>query len=136
MKDKETALIQKQIPLETDLKNINDKLSNAKKSLADYDKIKVVMKVQQSINAYQNYDRVKYYPEALDALLRGIKRYDANIDRGTELEVEGDMQSCRKQILSILQQEFGLSERDAYSILALDKDAYQNKVVEIGMKRK
>ena len=106
------------------------------KDKENYDKIKVVMKVQQSINAYQNYDRVKYYPEALDALLRGIKRYDANIDRGTELEVEGDMQSCRKQILSILQQEFGLSERDAYSILALDKDAYQNKVVEIGMKRK
>lgn len=101
----------------------------------DYNKIKVVMKVQQSLDAYQNYERVKYYPEALDALLKGIKRYDANIGEATELEVEKDMMSCRTQILSILQDEFGLSEQDAYSILALDQNAYTDKVVEVGVNK-
>ncbi|MCD8378706.1 MAG: chromosome segregation protein SMC [Candidatus Gastranaerophilales bacterium] len=41
LKDKETALIQKQIPLDTELKNINTKLTEAKKSLEDYNKLKV-----------------------------------------------------------------------------------------------
>jgi chemotaxis protein histidine kinase CheA len=106
------------------------------KDAEEYNKIKVVMKVQQSLNAYQNYDRVKYYPEALDALLRGLKRYDANIDEAIELEVDGDMMSCRKQILTLLKEEFNLSEAQAYSILALDKEAYQSKVVALGLKKK
>ena len=101
-----------------------------------YNKIKVVMKVQQSLNAYQNYDRIKYYPEALDSLLRGLKRYDSNIEEGMELEVENDMMTCRKQILTLLQEEFNLSEAEAYSIIALDKDAYQSRVIELGLKKR
>lgn len=101
-----------------------------------YNKIKVVMKVQQSLNAYQNYDRIQYYPEALDALLRGLKRYDSNIDEGMELEVENDMMTCRKQILTLLQEEFNLTEAEAYSIIALGKDAYQSRVIELGLKKK
>lgn len=101
-----------------------------------YNKIKVVMKVQQSLNAYQNYDRIKYYPEALDALLKGLKRYDANIKEAMDLEVDKDMMNCRSQILSILQTEFGLSEQEAYSILSLEQSEYTNKVVEIGVSKK
>ena len=102
----------------------------------EYSKIKVVMKVQQSLNAYQNYDRIKYYPEALDALLRGLKRYDANIEEATQLEVEGDMMSCRRQILTLLREEFNLSETQAYSIISLDKEAYQKRVVELGLDKR
>ncbi|MCI8563100.1 MAG: hypothetical protein HFH69_06230 [Lachnospiraceae bacterium] len=108
----------------------------SEKDKEEYEKIKVVMKVQQALNAYQNYDRVSYYPEALDALLRGLKRYDSNIDKGIELEVDSDMMSCRKQILTLLQSEFNLSESDAYSILAMDSGNYQKKVVELGLKKK
>lgn len=103
------------------------------KDSEEYDKIKTVMKVQQCLNAYQNYDRMKYYPEALDALLRGIKRYDANIEQATQLEVEKDMMSCRTQIISLLQSEFGISEAKAYSLLAMDKEDYQNEVIKIGV---
>lgn len=102
----------------------------------EYNKIKVVMKVQQSLNAYQNYDRIKYYPEALDALLRGLKRYDANIEEATELEVENDMMSCRRQILTLLREEFNLSEAQAYSIISLGKEAYQKRVVELGIDKR
>lgn len=103
------------------------------KDSEEYDKIKTVMKVQQCLNAYQSYDRMKYYPEALDALLRGIKRYDANIEQATQLEVEKDMMSCRTQIISLLQSEFGISEAKAYSLLAMDKEDYQNEVIKIGV---
>lgn len=105
------------------------------KDAEQYQKIKTVMKVQQCLNAYQNYDRMKYYPEALDALLRGVKRYDANIEEATQLEVEKDMMSCRTQIISLLQSEFNMTESKAYSLLAMDKEAYQNEVVKIGAEK-
>ncbi len=101
-----------------------------------YDKIVTVMKVQRSLNSYANYDSMKYYPDALNALLRGIEKYDENIETGRNLEVEKDMDSCREQILSILQEEYGLSESEAYDILSMEKEAYTEKVVEIGMNSK
>lgn len=107
-----------------------------KKNPEEYNKIKVVMKVQQPLNAYQNYDRIGYYPEALNALMKGLKRYDANIDEAINLDVDKDMMSCRKQILTLLKQEYNLSESEAYAILALDQTAYQKKVVELGLKKK
>ncbi len=106
------------------------------KDAEEYNKIKVVMKVQQALNSYQSYDRISYYPEALDALLKGLQRYDMNIDQAVALDVDKDMISCRKQILSLLQQEFSLSESDAYSLLALDQKKYQDKVIAIGVKKK
>lgn len=105
------------------------------KDSEEYDKIKTVMKVQQCLNAYQNYDRVQYYPEALDALLRGVKRYDANLEQATQLEVEKDLMSCRTQIISLLKSEFNITEARAYSMLALDKEAYQDEVVKIGVEK-
>ena len=101
-----------------------------------YDKIVTVMKVQRSLNSYANYDSMKYYPDALNALLRGMEKYDENIETGRNLEVEKDMDSCREQILMILEEEFGLSESEAYDILAMEKEEYTEKVVEIGMNSK
>lgn len=101
-----------------------------------YDKIVTVMKVQRSLNAYTNYENMKYYPDALNALLRGMQKYDENIEMGRNLEIEKDMDSCREQIVSILYDEFGLSESEAYDILAMDKEEYTQKVVEIGMDMK
>jgi len=106
------------------------------KDAEEYNKIKVVMKVQQALNSYQSYDRISYYPEALDALLKGLRRYDMNIDQAVALDVDKDMISCRKQILSLLQQEFNLSESDAYALLSLDQKKYQDKVIAIGVKKK
>lgn len=101
----------------------------------EYNKIKTVMKVQQCLNAYQNYQRMKYYPEALDALLRGLKRYDANLSTATELEVDDDLMACRNKLLSALETEFNMSEQDAYRYLAMEKEEYQDAVVKAGAKK-
>ena len=53
-----------------------------------YDKIVTVMKVQRALNSYENYDNMKYYPDALNALLVGLKKYDENLDTARSLEVE------------------------------------------------
>ena len=106
------------------------------KDRESYDKIKTVMKVQYALDSYQSYERMKYYPEALNALLKGIKRYDDTIEDGVKLNVDGDMMKCRNRIISTLQQEFALSESEAYAILALDKDSYTKRVVKIGLNKK
>ena len=100
-----------------------------------YDKIITVMKVQQSIDTYSSYAEMKYYPDALNALLRGLQKYDENIDMAMDLEIEGDMKVCKNRILSILKDEFGLSEKKAYDILSLDNTAYTKRVVGIAKKK-
>jgi len=100
-----------------------------------YDKIITVMKVQQSIDSYGSYVAMKYYPDALDALLRGLQKYDENIDMALDLEIEGDMKVCKNRILGILKEEFSLSEQEAYNILSLDAEAYTRKVVGIAKKK-
>ena len=96
-----------------------------------YDKIVTVMKVQHSLDAYSNYEQMKYYPEALNSLLKGLKKYDDNIDTARQLGVEEDLGSCRRRIIGMLKDEFGISEKQAYNILNLDTKAYTDKVVEI-----
>lgn len=98
-----------------------------------YNKIKTVMQVQRGLNAYENYDAMNYYPEALDALLQGVKRYDANLEQGKELDVVADMDECHKQIITLLQQEFHVSEAKAHELLELSKEEYTDQVVEIAL---
>lgn len=100
-----------------------------------YNKIKTVMQVQRSINAYNNYNEMNYYPDALNALLRGIQRYEANLESARELDVVSDMDQCKAQILSLLNSEFGVSESEAYALLALEKNQYDSQVVQLAMSR-
>ena len=100
-----------------------------------YDKIVTVMKVQRSLNSYENYDNMKYYPDALNALLVGLRKYDENIETARNLEIEKDVDGCKEKILTLLDEEYGLSEDQAIGILSLKKDAYTDRVVELGLKK-
>lgn len=106
-----------------------------KKDQETYDKIITVMKVQRSLNSYENYDNMKYYPDALNALLVGLKKYDENIETARNLEIEKDVDSCKDKILTLLDEEYGLSEAQAREILSLKKDAYTDRVVELGLQK-
>ena len=107
-----------------------------KKDQETYDKIITVMKVQRSLNSYENYDNMKYYPDALNALLVGLKKYDENIETARNLEVEKDVDSCKEKILTLLDEEYGLSEAQARELLSLKKDAYTDQVVKLGIQKK
>lgn len=106
-----------------------------KKDQETYDKIITVMKVQRSLNSYENYDNMKYYPDALNALLVGLKKYDENIETARNLEIEKDVDNCKDKILTLLDEEYGLSEAQAREILSLKKDAYTDRVVELGLQK-
>ena len=100
-----------------------------------YNKIRTVMQVQRALDSYQNYDAMNYYPDALNALIRGLQRYDANVETAKQLEIEDEVDGCKEQIVSLLQSEYGVSESQARELLSLDKAEYTSKVVEIAMKK-
>ena len=100
-----------------------------------YNKIRTVMQVQRALDSYQNYDAMNYYPDALNALIRGLQRYDANLETAKQLEIEDEVDGCKEQIVSLLQSEYGVSESQARELLSLDKAKYTSKVVEIAMKK-
>ena len=107
-----------------------------KKDQETYEKIITVMKVQRSLNSYENYTNMKYYPDALNALLVGLRKYNENIEDARNLEVDKDLDKCREQILSLLDEEYGISEKEADGLLSLKKDVYTDKVVKISMQQK
>ena len=100
-----------------------------------YNKVRTVMQVQRALDSYQNYDAMNYYPDALNALIRGLQRYDANLETAKQLEIEDEVDGCKEQIVSLLQSEYGVSESQARELLSLDKAEYTSKVVEIAMKK-
>ena len=104
------------------------------KNPEQYKKIVTVMKVQHALDSYQNYENVKKYPEALDALLMGLKKYDANKKTAYDLDIENDLASVYDKILDILSDEFGLSKSQAYDILSLGSSEYTSKVNAIAAK--
>ena len=105
-----------------------------KKDPEQYQKIVTVMKVQHSLDSYQNYENIKKYPEALDALLIGLRKYDANKKEAYDLEIEDKLENIYEKILDILSEEFGVSKSQAYDILGLSGSDYTKKVTEIANK--
>ena len=69
-------------------------------------------------------------------MLVGLKKYDENIETARNLEVEKDVDSCKEKILTLLDEEYGLSEVQARELLSLKKDAYTDQVVKLGIQKK
>lgn len=82
-----------------------------------YDKIMTVMFVNKQLNSYNNYYAMEKYPEALDALLKGLRRYDKYIELATMLGIKSDLDYVRDQIYSELNNVFNLTEEEALSII-------------------
>lgn len=97
-----------------------------------YDKIMTVMYVNKQLNSYNNYKELDMYPEALDSLIKGLKRYDKYIDEASELGITNDLDYVRGQILKVLKREFGLSEKKAMKLTKIeDQTDYSIKIYDI-----
>lgn len=100
-----------------------------------YDKIMTVMYVNKQLNSYNSYYALEQYPQALDSLLKGLKRYDKYIELATILEISTDMDYVRGQILAELKSKFSLSEKSAIKINNIDNmKKYSLKVYDIALK--
>jgi GTPase involved in cell partitioning and DNA repair len=71
------------------------------------------------------------YPEALDSLLKGLKRYDEYISDATEMGIRNDMDYVKTQILGELNEAYQMSEADAYQLIdAANQEEYSQMVIK------
>ena len=97
-----------------------------------YDKVRMVMYVNKELNSYRNYTSIRMYPEALDSLIKGLEKYDAHIENAEELDVTEDYNKLRNKILSEMESEYNLTEKEAYKLMEMeDQTAYSDKVIAI-----
>ena len=96
-----------------------------------YDKVIIVMYVNKQLNSYNNYYAMQMYPEALDSLLKGLKKYDEHLESAGQLGVVDDLDYVKTQILEELRITFSLNEKQAYKIInAPTHEEYSQKVIE------
>ncbi|MBR4724273.1 MAG: hypothetical protein IK071_00640, partial [Lachnospiraceae bacterium] len=87
-----------------------------------HDKIMTVQYVNSELNSYEYYMFSNNKEKALDSLLKGLQRYDKYYALARELNINDDLLYVKEKILNKLETEFGLSESDAYSIIAIRDD--------------
>ncbi len=95
-----------------------------------YNKIMTVMFIQKELNSYQNYLDINMYPEALDSLLKGLKRYDKHIKTAADLGIKSDLDYVKEQILDKLDKQFNITEKEAAALNdSEDQTQYSIKVI-------
>ena len=94
------------------------------------DRIYTVMYVERLYESYSNNMQLGRYDKALDALIRGIQKYDEHYEEAVELEIVDDINLCRTRIVDALITQFNMTEEDAYRIMELEGADYNRALVK------
>ena len=86
-----------------------------------YKQAKVVMYVQRQYESYENYEKMNMHTEALNALVKGVDRYQTYRAEGKELGVEDKMTEVYNLIIKVFKDKFKMSETEAISLVELSK---------------
>lgn len=81
----------------------------------------LVLQMERKLTSYDNYVNLDMRPEALNALITGVARYQRILPEAENYNVVIEVNDIYAQILDRLA-AFGLSEQDALDLLALDDD--------------
>lgn len=95
------------------------------------DRIYTVMYVERLYESYENNLSLNRPDKALDALLRGLEKHDVHYAEAVELGVAEDIDGCKVKIVTALWDTYGISEEEAYSIIALKGQKYSTRLMEI-----
>lgn len=97
-----------------------------------YEKVVTIMHVYKQLDAYEMYYKEGRYPQALDALLKGIREYEKNIAVATELDITTNMDELKNQIVHELSVEYGITEEIAREVNQItDSKVYSMRVYEL-----
>jgi hypothetical protein len=88
------------------------------------DRIYTVMYVERLYESYENNMTLGRKDKALDALIRGLEKYDEHYEEAVELDIADDINVCRQKILQALEETFSMTEEDAYAMMAMDGQEY------------
>lgn len=95
------------------------------------DKIYTVMYVNRQYEAYENHVAMNDPDLALDALIKGLSKYDEYYDDAVALGIEDDFNTAHDQIVNELEATYGLTEADANAMAQLDAESYTLQIQNI-----
>lgn len=92
------------------------------------DRIYTVMYVERLYESYDNNMKLNRQDKALDALLRGLEKYDEHYEEAVELDIVKDVDTCKAKIITALAVTYNLSETQARDMLALEGQEYLDEL--------
>lgn len=92
-----------------------------------FNRANIVLMLQRRLDSYELNKKTGKEPEALDALLQGVSRY-AELSSGETYGAVDELQALYQQILSRLDEDYGISEGEALEINTYDSETYSQKV--------
>lgn len=97
-----------------------------------YKRIRLCSQVQKEVNSYKNYTAMGQKAEALDSLVKGIRHYDLNLAEAGTLDITGQMENLKSQLVTALNTDFGVSEKEARQLIAIqDRKEYAKQIHDI-----
>lgn len=94
------------------------------------DRIYTVMYVERLYESYQNNMQLGRPDVALDALIRGLQKYDEHYEEAVELDIVDDVNVCRAEILDALMNTYHMTEQQAYELSALEGQQYSSLLLD------
>lgn len=89
-----------------------------------YKQSSVIMYVERQYVSCQNYLKMGLRTEALNALVKGIERYDAYYNEAKELGVGDRVTEVKNSIVQALQENFRVSEAEARSLAGMSNENF------------
>lgn len=91
-------------------------------------RIYTVMYVERQYEAYENYRVMDKPDKALDSLLQGLVKYDDYYQEAQTLNILDDYNYAKNQIVTALNEAYGMTEVDALELLQLPDQEYTEQI--------
>jgi hypothetical protein len=100
-----------------------------KKDQSLFEKVEAIALVQEQYNAYLVMMGQNEYELALDSLVRGIGRYDKNLEIAKAQGLEVELNKIKTQLTEALKNQFGITEEEAREISEIrDREDYSIQI--------
>lgn len=137
-----TAISKAKTNLENgDYSKVYESLSGMKLNKNDetlYRQATLITYVTRQYESYQNYIEMDMKTEAINALVKGLARYDTYYNEANSLGVGNQMKEARAQIIQAFNDTFKISESEAVSLVAMSDNnftQYYKKIEAYGKAR-
>ena len=137
-----TAISKAKTNLENgDYSKVYESLSGMKLNKSDetlYRQATLITYVTRQYESYQNYMEMDMKTEAINALVKGLSRYDTYYNEANSLGVGNQMKEARAQIIQAFNDTFKISESEAVSLVSMSDNnftQYYRKIEAYGKAR-
>lgn len=137
-----TAISKAKTNLENgDYSKVYESLSGMKLNKSDetlYRQATLITYVTRQYESYQNYMEMDMKTEAINALVKGLARYDTYYNEANSLGVGNQMKEARAQIIQAFNDTFKISESEAVSLVSMSDNnftQYYRKIEAYGKAR-